>query len=270
MQTAPTKSHRFSSDRASLSSVLFLAPILGFILLAFAQNIGQSYGACLGLLASLAVVGYHRNNDDNDVVAIERYALLNADRLSTFGFGVLHFAALPAALFLFTYEGQTAFGWALHIMVFGAFFGTVSFHIGHALIHSTNPLYYMLGRAIYASMGYGSYVSAHLMVHHPRKGSDRDIERVRRGETILRYCARVYFSGLRLGRKAESLRRKKFNYGQLDVIHPHAQYVIIASATAGISALLFGPMGLVNLLMIWFISRMCALTSTYLRNKQGA
>lgn len=263
MKIASAQTQSFTHQRPNWPAVTGILPIFAFILAAIAGSNLSSFV----LLTIILVVSFHRLSSRHGLLISERDAQVRCDQFGMFGLGLLHFAALPVALYSFTYEGQNFGNWLLHVLAFGAFFGTVAFSIGHTLIHSTNRLHKLLGRVIYSSMWYGTYVSAHLMVHHPRKGTERDPERVRTGETVFGYAIRVYVSGIRLGRRAESLRRKKFNHGQLDVIHPHAQYVMIALATGLICAALFGPMGLINLLAVSCVARMCALGKAYIRNK---
>lgn len=268
MKDVIAKSHKFAPTGRYMSLDIVLLASMGILAVwtFLLSGLGGSLVSSVALLCTVISISLYSLASPTSSIQIERSALAHGDRFVVFGLGLMHFAALPIALYSFTHEGQTLFGWALHIITFGMFFGSVSFGIAHMLIHSTKRPYAALGRVIYSSLRYGSYVSAHLLVHHPRKGTHSDIERVRTGETFYRYAARVYFSGIRMGHRAENQRRKAFNYGQLDLIHPHAQYVLIALLTAFISAILFGPMGFVNIIMISTVARLQALTTTYLRN----
>lgn len=263
MNNVTAKSNSFAKGSVDMTSVVGVCLVLAFL---FAGISGTLF-ASIALVATVFIISFLRITTFRGVVLNERDALARSDSFFTFALGLMHFAALPMALYSFTYDGVHVANWAFYVLGFGMFFGSLSFNTAHMLIHSNNRMYRSLGRVIYSSLGFGTFVSAHIMVHHPRIGTARDLERVRPGERWLRYAARVYFSGIRLGRRAESLRRKAFNYGQLDIVHPHAQYVLFACVTALISALLFGPMGLLNWFLVSLVARMYSLTTMYLRNK---
>ena len=263
MKNVTARSYSFAKDRVDLTSVVGICLVLAFLLAGILGTMVTS----IALLSTVFILSFLRISTPRGIILNERDALIRSDSFFTFALGIMHFAALPMALYSFTYEGVGVANWALYVLGFGTFFGCLSFNIAHMLIHSNNRMYRSLGRVIYSSLGFGTFASAHIMVHHPRIGTARDLERVRPGERWLRYAARVYFSGIRLGRRAESLRRKTFNYGQLDIVHPHAQYVLFACVTALISALLFGPMGLLNWFLVSLVARMYSLTTMYLRNK---
>lgn len=73
----------------------------------------------------------------------------------------------------------------------GLFFGQVSNSNAHELIHRRNRVLHLVGVAIYTSLFFGHYASAHPTVRHTHVGTRKDPNTSRMNESFWRYVRRA-------------------------------------------------------------------------------
>ncbi|MEZ5750829.1 MAG: alkane 1-monooxygenase [Paracoccaceae bacterium] len=123
---------------------------------------------------------------------------------------------------------------------FGVFLGQIGNPAAHELIHRSQRGLFRLGAAVYALMLFGHHVSAHRLVHHVHVGTPQDPNSARRGMGFWRFLPRAWIGSFRAGLAAERARSKASGRR-----NPYAVYLLASALFLGISALLFGPMGVV-------------------------
>jgi alkane 1-monooxygenase len=156
-----------------------------------------------------------------------------------------HLLAFPLVVWAIAGPSGLA-GWERAVLAIGAgqWFGQVSNPCAHELIHRGNRLLYWLGVTVYATMLFGHHASAHRLVHHRHAASLEDPNTARGGETFYQFWPRAWAGSFRLGRLAETARRR--GKGGL---HPYVIYGAISVASLMMGYALAGIGGAV----VWLV-----------------
>lgn len=120
--------------------------------------------------------------------------------------------------------------------------GQCAMSCAHELIHRAPRLLRKLGAAIFASMGWGHHVSAHLLVHHVHVATPLDPNTARLGESLWRFLPRAAWGSFHAAWTADQRRgcATRSLAGQL---------LIMGGTVAGLS-IAFGLPGAIGWLLV--------------------
>lgn len=136
----------------------------------------------------------------------------------------VHFALLATGVLLMRSEHLGIGAKLLVILAYGQFFTVVSNAVAHELIHRSSRLERVVGKWMFISHLFGHHVSAHLLVHHPFVGTDKDPNSARVNETFSRFLKRSWRGSFSEGLRAESNRRRGTDPGSRSIVHPYLEY----------------------------------------------
>ncbi len=120
--------------------------------------------------------------------------------------GVVHFVVLPMSICGIAQAGHLSTLDRLLIFICaGLWLGQVSNSNAHELFHRSSSGPRQLGVAIYCSLLFGHYASAHPKVHYVYVATDRDPNSAQSGEGFYRFLIRAWLGGFHEGLVAKTL-----------------------------------------------------------------
>ncbi len=137
--------------------------------------------------------------------------------------------------------------------------GQVGHPAAHELIHAKRMLPRALGRTIYAMLGMGHHVSAHLRVHHAHVATPLDPMSAPLGMGFWAYAPRAWIGGFRAGWRAEARTQRR------GAVHPYLVNAAVAGAALALAAMA-GPGGLLALVILAAGFQLQVLQSDYVQH----
>ena len=178
----------------------------------------------------------------------------------------VHFVLLGTGMVLMTSE-QLGIGSKLLVVVaYGQFFTVVSNAVAHELIHRSSRIERTVGKWMFISHLFGHHVSAHLLVHHPFVGTNKDPNSARFNETFSRFWRRSWRGSFIEGLRAENARRREVNPGQGGVVHPYFEYGCGAIVFLLVSWLIGGAPGLLGYFAMASVAQTGLLLTDYVQH----
>lgn len=174
-----------------------------------------------------------------------------------------HFGTLCATLWAVGQPDYLDLGQkAALVIAMGLYAGQVSNAVAHELIHRNAKSARRLGTAIFCSLLNGQHVSAHMLLHHPYAGTEKDPCSAPMGRSYYRFALEAGLAECVEGLRAETRRRSTAASG----LHPYVIYAAGALFSVAVAWALGGAASVLALLIISFHAMSQLLLSDYVQH----
>lgn len=178
-----------------------------------------------------------------------------------------HLGLILALPILVSDPSAGAGGAILFLLALASFAGQVTHPNAHELIHRAPRALRLLGRALYASLGFGHHASAHLLVHHPHVATPLDPNSAPRGLGFWAYLPKAWIGSYRAGLTAENKRRAaRSQSGHRPRLHPYLWDGLSALAVLLWAVVMGGLAGAGALIAVAVLFQVQILMSDYLQH----
>ena len=181
--------------------------------------------------------------------------------------GLAHLGLIMVAIYAIGGDSGLDFWERLSCFIaFGLFFGQVSNANAHELIHKQARWPRRLGKAVYISLLFGHHASAHPRVHHVWAASAMDPNSPAPRQSFYKFWPRAWIGSFRKGLRAETELRARSSRDLSPWSHPYVAYILGGAMVVIMAAILFGPSGVLALVMLTGYAQMQLLVSDYVQH----